>query len=135
MFLANYSDGLAALPLDEQIAQLRSSNAIASLASVNSGQSFHTVKSDDRGVVTTMGAMAEDELYINGGFFVLRKEIFDYIEEGDELVERPFARLIAEEKLLTYRWKGFWQCMDTFKDKITFDRMAARGNCPWMVWK
>jgi glucose-1-phosphate cytidylyltransferase len=135
MFLANYSDGLAALPLDEQIAQLRSSNAIASLASVNSGQSFHTVKSDARGVVTTMGAMAEDELYINGGFFVLRKQIFDYIEEGDELVERPFARLIAEEKLLTYRWKGFWQCMDTFKDKITFDRMAARGNCPWMVWK
>jgi glucose-1-phosphate cytidylyltransferase len=135
LFLANYSDGLASLPLDEQIAQLKASNAVASLASVNSAQSFHTVKCDSSGLVTGMGALAEDDVYINGGFFVLRKQIFDYIEEGDELVERPFSRLIAERKLLTYRWKGFWQCMDTFKDKITFDRMEARGNCPWMVWK
>jgi glucose-1-phosphate cytidylyltransferase len=65
----------------------------------------------------------------------MRRQIFDYIEEGEELVEQPFNRLIAENKLLTYRWEGFWQCMDTFKDKISFDRMEARGQCPWMVWQ
>lgn len=135
MFLANYSDGLAALPLDQQIAQFTATDAIASLASVYTSGSFHTVKSDASGLVSSMGALAEEELYINGGFFVLRKQIFDYIKDGDELVEQPFARLVAEKKLLAYRWKGFWQCMDTFKDKITFDRMEARGNCPWMLWK
>ncbi len=74
------------------------------------------------------------EIYINGGFFAFRAEIFDHIHEGEELVEQPFARLIEKRKLLAYRWNGFWQCMDTFKDKITFDRMEAKGPCPWKVW-
>ena len=67
--------------------------------------------------------------------WVFRHEIFDYIQEGEELVEQPFARLIAERRLATYRHTGFWQAMDTFKDKITFDRMEARGDCPWMRWR
>jgi glucose-1-phosphate cytidylyltransferase len=135
MFLANYSDGLAALPLDRQIAEFEASGAIASLASVYTSGSFHTVKSEPGGLVSSLGALSEEELYINGGFFVLRRQIFDYMQDGDELVERPFERLIAEKKLMTFRWKGFWQCMDTFKDKITLDRMEARGQCPWMLWK
>jgi glucose-1-phosphate cytidylyltransferase len=65
----------------------------------------------------------------------LRKGIFDYIEEGDELVEKPFARLIERRKLSVFRWGGYWQCMDTFKDKIALDRMEARGECPWMLWQ
>jgi glucose-1-phosphate cytidylyltransferase len=133
-FLANYSDGLSALPIDQQIGELQASDAIASFASVNNGQSFHAVHSDPRGVVTAMGTMSGQQIAINGGYFVFRKQIFDYINEGDELVEKPFARLIAEKKLITYRWPGFWQCMDTFKDKISFDRMEALGNCPWKLW-
>ena len=79
--------------------------------------------------------MVNQEFWINGGFFVMRPAIFKYIHEGEELVEKPFGRLVSERKLLAYRWDGFWQCMDTFKDKIGFDRMEARGECPWMVWK
>jgi glucose-1-phosphate cytidylyltransferase len=135
MFLANYSDGLSALPLDRQIRELQSSAAIASFAAVHMSQSFHAVNCDPQGVVTSLGPMHGQEMYINGGFFVFRRQIFDYIEPGDELVEKPFARLIAEKMLLAYRWKGYWQCMDTFKDKIAFDRMEARGQCPWMVWQ
>jgi glucose-1-phosphate cytidylyltransferase len=78
--------------------------------------------------------MPDQQLWINGGYFVLRTQIFDYIREGEELVEQPFARLVGERKLLTLPWQGFWQCMDTFKDKIGFDRMEARGTCPWMLW-
>jgi glucose-1-phosphate cytidylyltransferase len=87
------------------------------------------------GLVTNMGAMPDQQLWVNGGFMVLKKDIFANIEEGEELVEKPFARLIAQKRLLTYPWDGFWQCMDTFKDKITYDRMEAKGDCPWMVWK
>ncbi len=92
---------------------------VASFAAVRSRQSFHAVHAGDDGMVTRMGAMPDQQLWINGGFFVLRPEIFDYMHEGEELVEKPFGRLIAERKLATFRWDGFWQCMDTFKDKIS----------------
>jgi len=82
-----------------------------------------------------MGAMNEGELWLNGGFFALRPEIFDYINEGEELVVQPFSRLIEKQKLVTYQHRGFWQAMDTFKDKITFDRMDAKGDCPWAIWR
>jgi glucose-1-phosphate cytidylyltransferase len=87
------------------------------------------------GYAQRVGAMQGSELRINGGFFVLSREIFDFMEPGDELVEQPFKKLIAERKLGVYRHDGFWRAMDTFKDKIDFDRLAASGRCPWMVWK
>lgn len=133
-FLANYSDGLSNVPLDGMIADFRHKGVIASFAAVRSPHSFHAIEAAADGIVTAMRPMHDQELLINGGFFVLKQEIFDYIEEGEELVEKPFERLIAQRRLAAFVWKGFWQCMDTFKDKITYDRMEARGNCPWMVW-
>jgi glucose-1-phosphate cytidylyltransferase len=135
MFCANYADGLSNVPVDQQVAHFTASKAIASFVAVSSSQSFHAVQMQPDGLVTAMGAMTNQALRINGGFMILGREIFDYIEEGDELVEKPFSRLIAKKRLVTFPWDGFWQCMDTFKDKITFDRMEARGECPWMVWK
>ena len=133
-FLANYADGLSDLPLDELVEDFRRRDVVASFASVRSGQSFHAVHADPDRMVTHIGTMPDQNLFINGGFFALRHDIFRYIHEGDELVEQPFSRLIAERKLATYPWSGFWQCMDTLKDKISFDRMDARGECPWMTW-
>ena len=135
IFLANYADGLSDLPLDRQIGQFQSRNVVASLAAVRSSQSFHAVHSGNDGLVTHLGAMPDQPIWVNGGFFVMRPSIFDYMREGEELVEEPFRRLIGDNKLATFRWDGFWQCMDTFKDKISLDRMEARGDCPWMIWK
>ena len=135
MFLANYSDGLSDLPLDRLIDDLRVKGAIASFASVRSPQSFHLVHAGDDGLVNTIGPMRTDGVYINGGFFALRSEVFDSLNEGEELIEQPFARLMQAKQLVTYRHQGFWQAMDTFKDKIAFDRMEARGECPWMLWR
>jgi glucose-1-phosphate cytidylyltransferase len=134
MFLANYADGLSNVPIDQQIAEFSASTAIGNFVAVHSSQSFHAVQMEQDGLVSSMGAMSDQALWINGGFFVLRKEIFSNLEEGDELVEKPFSRLIAQRRLVAFRWNGFWQSMDTFKDKITFDRMEAQGKCPWMVW-
>ena len=72
---------------------------------------------------------------INGGFFIFKKKIFDYIRDGEELVHEPFERLIAENEVVAYQFDGFWKCMDTFKDKQTFDKMYASGDCPWQVWQ
>ena len=134
VFLANYADALSDVPINNQIAELQSSDAIASFASVRSPQSFHVVNAAPDGTVTGLGAMPNQPIWINGGYFVLRKEIFSHIREGEELVDKPFDRLIATRRLITHRWDGFWQCMDTFKDKIALDRMEAKGHCPWMTW-
>ena len=71
---------------------------------------------------------------INAGFFVLRREIFDYMNPGEELVVEPFDRLIEGARLLAYPYDGFWRTMDTFKDKLELDQIAAAGDPPWQVW-
>ena len=135
MFLANYSDGLSDVPLDELVSDFHAKNAVATFASVRTSQSFHLVQASEDGHVDHIGPMHGGAVLLNGGFFAFSSEIFDHVREGEELVEQPFRRLIEQRKLVTYRHNGFWQAMDTFKDKITFDRMEARGECPWMVWR
>ena len=94
MFLANYSDGLSDLPLDRYIEEFRSSDAIGSLLCVRPSQTFHPVHVDPDGVVIDIRAARDADVWINGGFFVFRPEIFDYLHEGEDLVEEPFNRLI-----------------------------------------
>lgn len=134
MFLANYSDGLSDLPLDEYIDEFRSRDAIASVVAVRPSQSLHAIRVDGDGVVTAIESVGDSDYWINGGFFCLKQQIFDDLSEGEELVEAPFRRLIERQRLWSYRYPGFWAAMDTFKDKITLDRMEARGDCPWKVW-
>jgi len=133
-FLANYADGLSDLPLDQHIDDFRRRDVVASFVASRTPQSFHAVHSDDGGLVTGFGQVSESEFWINAGFFCLRSDLFDHMKEGEELVEQPFQRLIAQRKLAVYRYGGYWQSMDTFKDKINFDRLAAEGKCPWMIW-
>ena len=134
-FLANYSDGLGDIDLATQIADFRRMRATVSFAAVPSPESFHVVHGDDNGIVTSFGPMRGSNFWVNAGFFCLRQDVYDYIEEGDEFVVKPFERMIQKRKLAVHRHEGFWQCMDTFKDKVAFDRMAGRGECPWMLWQ
>jgi glucose-1-phosphate cytidylyltransferase len=134
-FLANYGDGLSDLPLQEYIDLSLSKDTIANFVCVRTWHSFHAVSTDGQGIVTDFGRVRDTDFWLNGGYFVFRKEIFDYIQEGEELVEQPFQRLISEKKLFAYKYKGFWASMDTLKDKINFDRMYGRGEAPWEVWR
>jgi glucose-1-phosphate cytidylyltransferase len=134
MFLANYADGLSDLPLDQLVgAFARNGAAVGAFAAVRSPRDVCTVRTDATGYVAKIGRPAE--ALINGGFFVLRPQIFDFVNEGEELLEEPFARLIAARRLMAYRYQGFWHSMDTYADKVLFDRMAALGNMPWAVWR
>jgi glucose-1-phosphate cytidylyltransferase len=135
IFLANYSDGLSDIPINNVIDDFRAKNAVASFAAVRTWQSFHAAKFDKNGVVTGLGELGDKDFWINGGFFVLRKEVFDYINDGEELVEQPFHRLIKAKKLVAFPHDGYWQSMDTFKDKISFDRAYAQGDAPWEIWR
>jgi glucose-1-phosphate cytidylyltransferase len=93
------------------------------------------VNTDERGRVTTIEDIARSHLRINGGFFIFRQAIFDYMRAGEELVNEPFQRLVADDQLLAYEYDGFWQAMDTFKDRQRLEQMCTEANAPWELWK
>jgi glucose-1-phosphate cytidylyltransferase len=135
MFLANYSDGVSDLPLPAMIDYFSGRDAVACFAGVAPTQSFHLVRADEGGLVQSIQHVRDFGMRINGGYFVLRRQIFDWMQQGEELVQEPFQRLAVAGKLLAYPYDGFWACMDTFKDKQLLEDMYSRGHVPWEVWK
>lgn len=136
-FLANYSDGLTDLPLPEQLDHFHRHDKIASFLCVRPNLSYHLVslEKEDDSLVSDISAIDNGAVRINGGFFVFKRKIFDYIGEKEELVGEPFQRLMAEKQLIGYPYDGFWQSMDTFKDKQNLEGRYSRGGAPWEVWK
>ena len=134
MFLANYSDQLSDLPLSDYIERFEKTNAIAGFLTVHPSQSFHLVNVGDGHKVSSIEPVEKSDLWINGGYLVLRPAIFDYMNPGEELVEEPFSRLLTEDKLFAQKYEGFWKAMDTFKDKIEFERLCGGEDRPWQVW-
>jgi glucose-1-phosphate cytidylyltransferase len=136
-FLANYSDGLSDLPLDLQLDHFHKQNKIASFVCVKPNLSYHTVsiQSGNGSLVSDIHPMSTDDLRINGGYFIFKKQIFDYMRDKEELVIEPFQRLLKEKQLIGYSYDGFWESMDTFKDRQHLESLAAAGQAPWEVWK
>jgi len=135
MFLANYSDGLTDLPLDDYVYNFVQSDAVAKFVAVKPPTSFHVVDMEDGGVVNRVRELSSSGLRVNGGYFAFRQEIFDYMREGEEIVFEPFDRLIGERRLHAQQYDGFWMSMDTFKDKQHLDDLYSRGTAPWELWK
>ena len=134
-FLANYADGLTNMYLPDMIDHFNSRpDKVASFMTYQPTSSFHIVRAEDNGDVTAIQPISYASLWLNTGYFILRKNIFDFIQHGDELVVEPFQRLIEKKLLTTYHFDGFWQNMDTFKDKMLLDSMQENGNTPWQVW-
>jgi glucose-1-phosphate cytidylyltransferase len=134
-FLANYADGLTDLPLTTMAEYFHSHQKTACFLGVKPMASYHMVSCGRDGIVTDVRSTALSAGRINGGFFMFNHSIFDYMLEGEELVERPFRRLIEKRELLSYSYDGFWACMDTFKEKQHLDDLCRRGVAPWEVWK
>lgn len=132
MFLANYSDGLTDAPLPNMIARLKASGKTASFVAVRPHFNFHLAEFDATGAVQRIRSSQESEVWINGGYFVFRRSIFDYMRPGEELVLEPFERLIEANQLLGYKYDGFWRAMDTLRDRQVLEEMAVRGETPWV---
>jgi glucose-1-phosphate cytidylyltransferase len=135
LFLANYSDGLSDLDLTTYLEYVRKQNTVATFASVRPNLSYHVVRTAAGGMVTDIKELMSADIRINGGLFVFKKEIFKYLNPGEELVVQPFQRLIQEKQLAAYEYDGYFAAMDTFKDKQQLDDLYESGNAPWEVWK
>jgi glucose-1-phosphate cytidylyltransferase len=134
VFLANYADGLTDLHLPSYVGEAISSGATATFIAVRPNLTYHFVESDADGRVVRMGPIAS-ELWINGGYFVFRRELFDSMRDGEDLVEEPFRRLIGAGQLRVHRYGGFYASLDTLKDKVMLDGLVASGKAPWELWR
>jgi glucose-1-phosphate cytidylyltransferase len=134
VFLANYSDGLTDLPLNEQIDHFNRDQKIASFLCVKPNLSLHFVTLNSAGLVEAIRDVNRSEIRINGGYFIFRREIFQYMKDGEELLHEPFQRMVERKQLLAYKYDGFWAAMDTFKDRQMLDDIYATGEAPWEIW-
>jgi glucose-1-phosphate cytidylyltransferase len=135
IFLATYGDGLTNAPLHDMIETLKASGKIGLFLCVHPTHQFHVVTLTDGDRVTAIRDVGDANLWINGGFFVFRREIFDYLRPGEDLVSDAFGRLLAEDKLVAYPYEGFWAPMDTLKDKQTLESLLELGDPPWSTPK
>lgn len=132
MFLANYSDGLADVDLSAMIGTFAASDKLACFLAVRPPLSFHFASVGPAGRVSDIRSSDEMDIWINGGFFVFRREIFDYLDAGD-LVPDVLQRLAHDDRLMAWRHTGFWRPMDTLKDHQVLEDMVQAGNTPWRV--
>ena len=134
MFLANYADVFTDAPLPDMIERFAASDAAVSLLAVPPKSSHHVVDVGDDGLITQVTAVKDLRQWENGGYFVLRPEIFDHLHEGEDLVQDALGRLIPQRRVLAYPYKGYWSPADTVKERAQMEEMYFRGQCPWMVW-
>lgn len=134
MFFVTYGDGLANVDLNELVEFHRSHGRVATLTAVHPHSNFGIMKLDDKNFVTEFQEKPVMREWINGGFFVFNREIFDYLDENSVLEREPLERLARENQLVAFPHTGFWKCVDTFKDNLEFNQLWNEGKADWKVW-
>jgi glucose-1-phosphate cytidylyltransferase len=131
-FLATYGDGLTDAPLDEMIDTFTESGKSALFIAVRPTVNMHVVDVSEDGIVRRIRDITNSDIRINGGYFVMKRALLDLIEQGEELVDEPFSRLIEREELIAFPYDGFWAPMDTLKDTQRLDEQWNSGRAPWV---
>lgn len=133
-FFCTYGDGLSDINLKELLSFHKNKGKTATMTCINPLSPFGLVKFDENGIITESKEKPRMEGWINGGFFVFNKKIFGYLKENSILEKDVFDKLVEEKQLCAYPFKGFWDCMDTFKDNQTLTELWKNNNAPWKVW-
>ncbi len=133
IFLANYSDGLTDVDLDDMITRFKRSGKAACFLAVRPPLTYHLADIGSDGGVRDFRTSDTSDIWINGGYFLFRPRVFDFMSEGEDLVGEPFRRLIEANQLMAYKYEGFWRSMDTLKDRQTLEDLVEQGKMPWRV--
>jgi glucose-1-phosphate cytidylyltransferase len=135
-FMMTYGDGVCDVDINKLVTFHKSHGRIATLTAVMYDQSKGILNIEsDHSVHSFREKSALDSAPINAGFMVLQPEIFDYLKGDSCVFERePLEKLASEGQLMSYIHKGFWQCMDTKREKDNLEQMWNSGNAPWKVW-
>ena len=134
-FMVTYGDGLGDINVCALVEFHRSHGKIATVTAVRPPSRFGNLTLNGSTVCEFAEKPQADDGWINGGFFVFNPEIFNYLENDDSILERePLERLAAERQLMAFRHAGFWQPMDTLRERMLLDSLWASGNAPWKIW-
>ena len=135
-FMLTYGDGVCDIDINELEKFHRSHGKLATMTVVNAGQRFGVIKVDSNNQISSFREKKDvDGIPINGGYMVLDPKVLDYIE-GDSTVfeQKPLEDLVKDGQLMAYKHGGFWQCMDTQRDKEYLEKIWNSGNAPWKKW-
>jgi glucose-1-phosphate cytidylyltransferase len=135
IFLANYGDVLTDAPMNDFIEAFRKTDAVGQFLAVKPQDSFHVVDIQGESTVTGLTAVADMAMRINGGYFVLRQGIFDYLHEGEDLVMDACIRAAKAGRLRAVQYDGYWAPMDTLKERSALEDQYRRGTSPWALWQ
>jgi glucose-1-phosphate cytidylyltransferase len=136
-FMLTYGDGVGNINMNELLDFHKSHGKIATVTAVRPIARFGGMRFDKNNKVVDFKEKTQtEEGWINGGFFVFEPKIFDYIQGDDAILERsPLENLTRDGQLMAYKHNGFWQCMDTVRDKHFLEQLWESGNPPWKLWK
>lgn len=133
-FCVTYGDGLSDVNITELLAFHQNHGKLATLTAVQPYSAFGLIEIDEQDAVREFQEKPQLKEWINGGFFVFNREIFGYLEENSILEQKPLEQLAQENQLMAFRHRGFWKCMDTYKDNIEFNKLWE-NNPAWKTWK
>jgi glucose-1-phosphate cytidylyltransferase len=134
-FLCTYGDGLADVDLKKLIEFHKSHGKIATITAVRPVSRFGVLDLDSSNAVNQFREKPQADGWINAGFFVFNKSIFNYLDENSVLENEPLAALASENQLMAYRHEGFWQPMDTFRELTILNELWESGKAPWRARK
>jgi len=135
-FMLTYGDGVANVDIKRLVAFHKSHGKLATITAARPPARFGKIVFDGDRVLEFTEKLQTSEGWINGGFFVLEPEVFDYIEGDGTYWERePLERLAADGQLMAYKHEGFWQPMDTLREKRLLNELWNKGEAPWKVWE
>ncbi len=136
-FLMTYGDGVCDINIKDLVKFHHEHNKLATLTAVQPGGRFGVLNISSEGDVKKfVEKKKEDGGWINGGYMVLNRKVLDYIDDDKTTFEKePLEKLCKDKQLVSYKHDGFWQCMDTLRDKETLEKMIREENAPWIVWE
>ena len=133
-FSLTYADGVADIDLSKLVSFHRAGGASATMTVVRPELQFGVAEIDGEGTVRGFHEKPRAESWVNGGFFCFEPDVLDYLEDDSVLEREPLERLARDGKLRAYRHRGFWDCMDTYKDAVLLNDLWESGDPPWRVW-
>lgn len=135
-FMLTYGDGVADININELVAFHKEHKKAATITAINVGQKFGVLDIDSNNKINSFREKSDDDgSAINAGFMVLEPRIFDFLKDDTTILEKkPLESLAEIGELMAYKHNGFWQCMDTQRDKIKLEELWQSGKAPWKVW-
>ena len=136
-FMMTYGDGVADIDINKLIAFHKESGKIATITATQPAGRWGAIQIDEvKNLVDSFREKEkQDQAWINAGFAVFNKEIFEYLDENEMLEQKPYEKLAVDGQMVAFKHDGFWSPMDTMRDRSFLEQQWATGHAPWKLWE